>query len=690
MAYPLRPKNLKKSGIDNDNVAALRDLYRKVTTLTEGQPNQGGVGALEWNADRGTYDINIGDGQSFKIGEDVVYYAQNTSGSTIPIGSPVMFTGAVGASGVLTFGLAVADGSVSADYMMGVTLQDVPKNNFGYVKDFGLVRGFRTDGVPQGETWADGDLLYFDPATPGTWTNVQPTAPNIHDPVAVVVTASSGSNGSIFVRMRISESLTTLQDVYVNGSLSDGKLLIYDLAQGRWESNTLTAGTNISITNGPGSVTIASTSTATVSSVALSAPTGFTVSGSPITTSGTLALDFAAGYSLPTTASQANWDTAYGWGDHAAAGYLTSYTETDPVFVASPAYGITNTQISNWDTAYGWGDHAAAGYLTTETYTGTVTSVSGTGSVNGITLSGTVTTSGSLTLGGTLSNVSLTSQVTGTLPVSNGGTGTATAFTAGSVVFAGASGVYSQDNSNFFWDDTNNKLGVGNTNPGYAVDISSSDTTASLGYALRLRSNATAAASAIQFTDSGATAQNGIIAVTDSGEMKLQADGASSAVVFYLLSGTERFRVGAAGQIGLNGTNYGTSGQVLSSQGSGSAATWLSLATVATTGSFGDLSNKPGIRSNGQNVVAGSKTLGSADSGTNILIVASGITITFPSTGFASGEGFAISNVSGGNVTLSCPGGSDFGTTLPNNGSFFAFSDGGGFWRQYCYSTSRL
>jgi hypothetical protein len=55
--------------------------------------------------------------------------------------------------------------------------------------------------------------------------------------------------------------------------------------------------------------------------------------------------------------------------------------------------------------------------------TGTVTSVGGTGTVNGITLTGTVTTSGSLTLGGTLSGVSLSTQVTGTLPVANGGTG---------------------------------------------------------------------------------------------------------------------------------------------------------------------------------------------------------------------------------------------------------------------------
>jgi len=54
----------------------------------------------------------------------------------------------------------------------------------------------------------------------------------------------------------------------------------------------------------------------------------------------------------------ANWNTAYGWGNHATAGYLTSFTETDPLWSASPSHGITNTNITNWNTAYGWGDHA--------------------------------------------------------------------------------------------------------------------------------------------------------------------------------------------------------------------------------------------------------------------------------------------------------------------------------------------
>ena len=65
-----------------------------------------------------------------------------------------------------------------------------------------------------------------------------------------------------------------------------------------------------------------------------------------------------------------------------------------------------------------------------------VTSVGGTGTVNGITLTGTVTTTGNLTLGGTLSGVSLTTQVSGILPIANGGTGTSVAGVSATIVTA--------------------------------------------------------------------------------------------------------------------------------------------------------------------------------------------------------------------------------------------------------------
>lgn len=55
----------------------------------------------------------------------------------------------------------------------------------------------------------------------------------------------------------------------------------------------------------------AGTGSGSVTSVAMTVPTGLTVSGSPVTTSGTLAVALQSGYSIPTTASQTNWDAAY-------------------------------------------------------------------------------------------------------------------------------------------------------------------------------------------------------------------------------------------------------------------------------------------------------------------------------------------------------------------------------------------
>jgi hypothetical protein len=198
-----------------------------------------------------------------------------------------------------------------------------------------------------------------------------------------------------------------------------------------------------------------------VTSVAMSVPTGLTVTGSPVTSAGTLAVSYTAGYAIPTTVKQSNWDDAYGWGNHASAGYLTSATaattyqpldgdltaiaalsgtsgflkktaantwtldtstyltsETDPVFTASAASGITSTNISNWNTAYGWGNHASAGYASTSgsysnpawitslawsKITSTPTTISGYGITDGVTTATTITAGTGLSGGGDLS-----------------------------------------------------------------------------------------------------------------------------------------------------------------------------------------------------------------------------------------------------------------------------------------------
>lgn len=80
--------------------------------------------------------------------------------------------------------------------------------------------------------------------------------------------------------------------------------------------------------------------TGTVTSVAVSVPTGLSVSGSPITTKGTIAIALASGYSIPTTAKQTAWDGAVS----------AKHTHSNK----SVLDGITSAKVTHWDNAYDW------------------------------------------------------------------------------------------------------------------------------------------------------------------------------------------------------------------------------------------------------------------------------------------------------------------------------------------------
>jgi hypothetical protein len=138
--------------------------------------------------------------------------------------------------------------------------------------------------------------------------------------------------------------------------------------------------------------------------------------------------------------------------------------------------------------------------------------------------------------------IGLTTHVSGVLGVSNGGSGTNAAFTAGSVVFAGASGVYTRD-AKLFWDNTNKRLGVGLTSPGYDIDVLGTDpririqtTSGTGGPYLALEHNASDGGHKYWIGSSGSTNASGagfleIADVTSSALVRMKIDSGGSVII---------------------------------------------------------------------------------------------------------------------------------------------------------------
>ena len=252
----------------------------------------------------------------------------------------------------------------------------------------------------------------------------------------------------------------------------------------------------------------------------------------------------------------------------------------------------------------------------TDAASGTVTSVGGTGTVNGISLSGTVTSSGNLTLGGTLSGVSLSTQVTGTLPIANGGTGATTdsgartALGLGSIATQASSSVSITGGSITGITD----LAVADGGTG-ASDAGTARTNLGLG------TMATQAASAVSITGGSITGITDL-AVADGGT------GASDAA-------TARSNLSAA------------------ASGANTDITALDQdVTITATGTIA--ANTIGYRGLPQNSQTSGYTLVLADAGKHISITTGGVVIPANGgTAFPVGTTIVIYNDSGSTQTIS-------------------------------------
>ena len=217
-----------------------------------------------WFGPTGTLEVAMGNGNiTQQVGEEFFRYGKASAAISDTNLQLIYKTGTVGASGVITFAPAVA-GITDPDQILGIATEDIAINAFGRITTMGVVHGINTTGTAYGEVWNDNDDIWYNPVTGGL-TKVKPSAPNIKLQVGTVINAGGGGSGSFSVKLGSSSSLGGTDNNVQFTTLANGNVLIYDATAGYWKNAFLTAGTNVTITNGPGSVSI---------SVAGAAPTG--------------------------------------------------------------------------------------------------------------------------------------------------------------------------------------------------------------------------------------------------------------------------------------------------------------------------------------------------------------------------------------------------------------------------------
>ena len=173
------------------------------------------AGTMSWNNTDGTADLKLKGGNvTLQVGQEQVTRVVNKTGVNLLEANyqAVYISGAQGQRLKVDLALATTDGTSAGT--LGLVTENINNNQEGFVTSSGLVNEIDTTGDLQGETWADGDILYLSPLVAGNITNVKPLAPD-HTVIMGFVVYAHAIHGKIYVKVDNGYEIEELHDVQV-------------------------------------------------------------------------------------------------------------------------------------------------------------------------------------------------------------------------------------------------------------------------------------------------------------------------------------------------------------------------------------------------------------------------------------------------------------------------------------------